>query len=118
MSYERMTKKGGFTKDLDLKQEMGYSHIYNRLAELEDKLESGQLLELPCELGENFVVIDYDYGFGRARVESRRIVGYSLYKSKCIIYPVDQYGNLHKPDKVFPTQSQAEARLKELQEKV
>ena len=33
--YGRLTKKGGYTKELDLKQELGYSYIYNRLAELE-----------------------------------------------------------------------------------
>lgn len=49
--YKRLTKKGGYTKDLDLKQELGYSHIYNRLAELEDKIEDGTLIELPYKLG-------------------------------------------------------------------
>lgn len=44
--YKRLTKKDGFTKNLDLTQELGYSHIYNRLAELENKIEDGKLLEL------------------------------------------------------------------------
>lgn len=43
--YKRLTKKGGYTKELDLTQELGYSHIYNRLAELEDKIEQGELVE-------------------------------------------------------------------------
>ena len=42
--YGRLTKKGGYTKELDLKQELGYSYIYNRLAELEDKIEKGLLV--------------------------------------------------------------------------
>lgn len=42
--YERLTKKGGYTKELDLKQELGYSYIYNRLSELEDKIEKGTLV--------------------------------------------------------------------------
>lgn len=42
--YGRLTKKGGYTKELDLKQELGYSYIYNRLAELEDKIEKGTLV--------------------------------------------------------------------------
>ena len=41
--YKRLTKKGGYTKELDLNQELGYSYIYTRLAELEDKIESGEL---------------------------------------------------------------------------
>lgn len=44
--YGRLTKKGGYTKELDLKQELGYSYIYNRLAELEDKIENGTLKEV------------------------------------------------------------------------
>ena len=47
--YGRLTKKGGYTKELDLKQELGYSYIYNRLAELEDKIMDGTLVELPCK---------------------------------------------------------------------
>ena len=42
--YGRLTKKGGYTKELDLKQELGYSYIYNRLSELEDKIEKGLLV--------------------------------------------------------------------------
>ena len=42
--YGRLTKKGGYTKELDLKQELGYSYIYNRLSELEDKIENGTLV--------------------------------------------------------------------------
>lgn len=50
MKYERLTKKGGLDfsdKSLCLADEWGYSHIYNRLAELEDKIEQGMLIELP-----------------------------------------------------------------------
>lgn len=46
MSYERLTKRAGFHKDIDLKDEWGYSHIYQRLSELENKIEDGQLVQL------------------------------------------------------------------------
>lgn len=46
MKYERLTKRAGFYKDIDLKDEWGYSHIYQRLSELENKIEDGQLKEL------------------------------------------------------------------------
>ncbi len=46
MKYERLTKRAGFHKDIDLKDEWGYSHIYQRLSELENKIEDGQLKEL------------------------------------------------------------------------
>lgn len=48
--HKRLTKKGGYTKELDLTQELGYSHIYNRLAELEDKIENGGLLKTTMKI--------------------------------------------------------------------
>ncbi len=59
-NYERLTKRGGFEKIEDFKEEYGYSSIYQRLSEIEDKIESGELVELPKkvlrgkdEIGEN-----------------------------------------------------------------
>ena len=49
-AYKRLTKQGGLNfanKNLSLVDEWGYSHIYNRLAELEDKIEQGTLKEIP-----------------------------------------------------------------------
>lgn len=58
--YERLTKRGGVEKIEDFKEEYGYSSIYQRLSEIEDKIESGELVELPKkvflgknEIGEN-----------------------------------------------------------------
>ncbi len=45
--YERLTKRGGVEKIEDFKEEYGYSTIYQRLSELEDKIENGELLEFP-----------------------------------------------------------------------
>ena len=52
--YKRLTKKGGYTKELDLKQELGYSYIYNRLSELEDKIEAGTLVELGYHIRKSY----------------------------------------------------------------
>ena len=57
-TYKRLTKKGGYTKDLDLKQELGYSYIYTRLSELEDKIMDGRLVELPCKVGDKILTSD------------------------------------------------------------
>lgn len=46
MIYERLTKRAGFHKDIDLKDELGYSHIYQRLSELENKIEDGTLVDV------------------------------------------------------------------------
>ena len=46
--YERLTKRAGWHKDIDLKDELGYSYIYQRLAELENSIDDGDLIFLPC----------------------------------------------------------------------
>ena len=47
--YKRLTKQAGWHKDIDLKDELGYSYIYQRLAELENAIEQGRLIEVPCK---------------------------------------------------------------------
>lgn len=65
--YKRLTKKGSYydkdDHDLDLVLELDENHYeivqdinvickkLNRLAELEDKIENGTLIELPCKVG-------------------------------------------------------------------
>ena len=57
--YKRLTKQAGWHKDIDLKDELGYSYIYQRLAELENKIEQGTLIELPCKVGDTVYAV-YD----------------------------------------------------------
>ena len=45
MKYERLTHQK-YDVNIDLTQEYGYSYIYKRLYELEDKIEAGTLVEL------------------------------------------------------------------------
>ena len=45
MKYERLTHQK-YDENIDLTQEYGYSYIYKRLYELEDKIEAGALVEL------------------------------------------------------------------------
>ncbi len=51
--YKRLTEKDGATRVMS--QWVGTSNdlkIYRRLAELEDKIENGTLVELPCKVGD------------------------------------------------------------------
>ena len=41
--YKRLTNQK-WSEDIDLTQELGYSYIYKRLYELEDKIEAGMLV--------------------------------------------------------------------------
>ena len=45
MKYERLTHQK-YDENIDLTQEYGYSYIYKRLYELENKIEAGTLVEL------------------------------------------------------------------------
>ena len=45
MKYERLTHQK-YDENIDLTQEYGYSYIYKRVYELEDKIEAGTLVEL------------------------------------------------------------------------
>ena len=92
--YGRLTKKGGYTKELDLKQELGYSYIYNRLSELEDKIEAGTLVELGYHIRKSYKNHD-DQRYKIILIDEVEIdkIGYDGL-----------------------TKAKAEARLKELQE--
>lgn len=112
-TYKRLTKKGGYTKDLDLKQELGYSYIYTRLSELEDKIMDGTLVELPCKVRDTVWYIK-DYGFSRYRVEHMTVAGFNFSRDEAIISVVGTYEE--QTSKIFKTKAEAEAKLKELQE--
>lgn len=49
--YKRLTNQK-WSEDIDLTQELGYSYIYKRLYDLEDKIKAGTLVELPCKVGD------------------------------------------------------------------
>ena len=44
MKYKRLTHQK-YDENIDLTKEYGYSYIYKRLYEIEDKIEAGILLE-------------------------------------------------------------------------
>ena len=56
MQYKRLTNQR-YDKNIDLTKELGYSYIYKRLYELEDKIEAGTLAELPCKCIEELDII-------------------------------------------------------------
>lgn len=99
----------------------------NCLAELEDKLESGQLKEIkyPCNIGDRVYVIcsrtSNDKNLyiregicDELRVAKNEAGGYWLWVSFKGGWSVFEW----QFDRVFHTQEQAETRLKELQEKL
>ncbi len=150
MEYKRLTKKKLRDTDISIVLDEHNNVIvdrrlfekfikqHNRLAELEDKIEQGTLIELPCKVGDTVYVREntwtwYNSSFNRAfiggeffvigKITSIRITEkQTLIKVKATYkenpckytkrdYPISAIGKT-----VFLTREEAEIRLKELQE--
>lgn len=107
MEYKRLTNQK-WSKDIDLTQELGYSYIYKRLAELEDKIEAGTLVEIPCKVGDNAVAIIDTLAYPNAI--------YNV-KLKDLAYIVeDENGDVtfQHITRIFGTEAEAEKKLEEI----
>lgn len=107
MEYKRLTNQK-WSKDIDLTQELGYSYIYKRLAELEDKIEAGTLVEIPCKVGDNAVAIIDTLCYPNAICNV---------KLKDLAYIVeDENGDVtfQHITRIFGTEAEAEKKLEEI----
>ena len=85
-----------------------FLETYNRLAELEDKIENGTLVELPCKVGDNAVAIIDTLFYPNAI--------YNV-KLKDLAYIVeDENGDVtfQHITRIFGTEAEAEKRLEEI----
>ena len=122
MEYKRLTMRdniGCFKYDLkDFKHKIGefgdydaffaYSMAVKRLGELEDKIEAGTLVELPCRVGDNAVAIIDTFAYPNAI--------YNV-KLKDLAYIVeDENGDVtfQHITRIFGTEAEAEKRLEEI----
>lgn len=92
--------------------------MIKRLAELEDKIEKGELVKLPCKMGDRVYYID-EYIAEFDKVEEYMVEKIEIVKDGIRLWFGDNVGyalteNFGK--EVFLDKAQAEARLKELQE--
>ena len=113
MKYERFTEK----------ESTYYEKAIKRLHELEDKIENGTLIELPCKVGdtvyhlsgkniteETVVKVDYDIHNGEIDLCNSFIYTNDIYDKEYNFY---RFGKLGKS--VFLTREEAENRLKEIE---
>ena len=118
MKYERLTGQE-WSENIDLTQELGYSYIYKRLYELENKIEQGTLIELPCKAGDWIWVVC-------GTISEYQICEFwydgvfFVFKCENVEY-VQEHRNFSFFDErigktVFLTREEAEKRLKEKQE--
>ena len=122
MEYKRLTIRdniGCFKYDLkDFKHKIGefgdydaffaYSMAVKRLGELEEKIENGTLVELPCRVGDNAVAIIDTFAYPNAI--------YNV-KLKDLAYIVeDENGDVtfQHITRIFGTEAEAEKRLEEI----
>lgn len=85
-----------------------YEIIKNRLSELEDKIEAGTLIEIPCKVGDNAVAIIDTLCYPNAI--------YNV-KLKDLAYIVeDENGDVtfQHITRIFGTEAEAEKRLEEI----
>ena len=116
MEYKRLTKRNCAGYVVPVKPIMsGYSNIQaaeeellDRLAELEDKIEAGILIEIPCKVGGNAVAIIDTLAYPNAI--------YNV-KLKDLAYIVeDENGDVtfQHITRIFGTKAEAEKRLEEI----
>ncbi len=89
--------------------------LLDRLAELEDKLESGQLVELPCKIGDTVWVIIRVCGVWD--IQPGKVIAMNIFDKDIILTLSGGDVIDGNSPRIFTDKAQAEAKLKELQEK-
>lgn len=116
--YKRLTVRHpnsdyiAITETKQLQETRESKIVLNRLAELEDKIEDGTLIELPCKVGD--IVYQFDNG---GEIYELMILHINIYKGKPY-YETDaiDFDNRAIGESIFLTKAEAEARLKEFNE--
>lgn len=116
--YKRLTKK--YWANMNLEKEYGYLRVYKRLAELENKIENGTLIELPCKIGDMIYVVPNKlfHGGELNRVYKQPVSSIAIYPHDIVIYTCNgvkmvcmkMYG-----ESWFLTEEEANKRLEELE---
>ena len=120
MKYKRLTNQK-WSKDIDLTQELGYSYIYKRLTELEDKIDAGTLVAVPYAIGQEVYQVDKK---GYFDVEKVKVSLITIKHDGSVDIRLNHYrtgGNYSgcfkydpKHDELFDNEAEAQKRLEEL----
>lgn len=109
--YKRLTSDTGFARNLPINEE-----LYDRLYELENAIEHGMLVELPCKVGSVVYEVfkNHKPPFGRATTIEKIIItnkGLRLKLSRNSVYEtsISSFGKT-----LFLTEAEAIAKLEEL----
>ena len=118
--YKRLTNQK-WSKDIDLTQELGYSYIYKRLYDLEDKIENGTLVTVPYAIGQKLYCVDKS---GYSDVEKIKVNLIKIRHDGSVDIPLSHYNedesccSCFKYDpkhyEFFDNEAEAEKRLEEI----
>lgn len=118
--YERLTNQK-WSKDIDLTQELGYSYIYKRLYELENRIKAGTLVAVPYAIGQEVYWVDKK---GYFDVEKVKVSLITIKHDGSVDIRLNHYrtgGNYSgcfkydsKHDELFDNEAEAQKRLEEL----
>lgn len=116
MKYERLTDSETAimlknTEGLSWDEDDIEAQRYIRLAELEDKIENGTLVELPCKIGDKVYIIAKQ-GMDIYVVEETIIVDFWFNKIDNRLYPISASGITL--NEIFLTKAEAEKQLEKL----
>ena len=125
MKYERLTIRNS-DGSVSQPTHSTFGKVFYRLAELEDKIEQGTLIELPCKVGQDiYYITDKGKIVHRIAREYRYLVDLgweitaTLWETNRKGYFVLKTTIIHSEEigeTAFFTREEAEKRLKELQE--
>ncbi len=122
-NYKRLTNQK-WSKDIDLTQELGYSYIYKRLHDLEDKIKAGTLVTVPYAIGQEVYWVDKKGYFDVEKVKVSlitirhdgsvdiRLNHYNDDGSYCGCFKYDT-----KYHELFDNEEEAKQRLEEIRNK-
>lgn len=105
MEYKRLTKReenGTVSISCEL------TEVIQRLAELEEKIEEGTLIELPCKVGDKF----YEVFECTQEYYEYECCGFSVVDGRVEV--INEVDSRYYADEVFFSKEEAEARLAEL----
>lgn len=88
-----------------------FKAVINRLAKLEDKIENGTLIELPCKVGDKVYYVN-EYR-PTPRIEEYKVYTFTFDFKHGIVLMVENGYGFYK-NQIFLTKAEAEAKLKEL----
>lgn len=119
-NYKRLTNQK-WSKDIDLTQELGYSYIYKRLYELENRIKAGTLVTVPYAIGQEVYWVDKKGYFDVEKVKVSLItirhdgsvdIRLNHYNDDGSYRSCFKYDSKH--DELFDNEAEAEKRLEEI----